>query len=303
MVMKVGPAMPGMTFKDYPHVAAAIGYCERVTAGQIVTCEFTKLACQRQLDDLARKTDAKSWPYYFDPVEAEKVCRFIERLPHVKGKWARRSRRDPTAHLIRLEPWQSFSLTTIFGWMRRAEHTRRFNVVYEEVARKNAKSTKCSGVAIYVFTVDKEPGAEIYVAATKRAQAQIVFGDAQKMLLRSDGLRIKFDLSVRAHEVLDFQTSSLFRALDAKRSTQDGLGAHCVINDELHAYKSRELYDVLHSSMSARDQPLEYNITTAGSNRSGVCYELRHYLIQVSRPIPYYCFQFGTRCYYRWVNV
>lgn len=264
------------------HVAIARRYAEDAIAGRIVAGEFVRLACARQMRDLERAAAGDpSFPYFFDEEAGARACRFIELLRHVKGKWARRDPAHPRGQTIRLEPWQIFKRTTLFGWKRLDTGHRRFRTSYEEVARKNAKSTEAAGIGLYMAFVDDEPGAEVYAAATKKDQAKIVFGDAQTMARRSPEFRLRYGIEVFAHTIVQPSTGSMFKALDAKDSTQDGLNVHCVLNDEVHAQKTRGLYDVLHSAQSARDQPLEVNITTAGSNRAGVCYELRTYAIKV----------------------
>lgn len=257
-------------------------YARAVVEGTIAAGKLARLACERQLRDLKRaEAGDPAFPYRFDEGAAARVCRFIELLPHVKGKWARVDPRHPTANKIRLEPWQVFILTTVFGWLHRETGMRRFTKVYEEVARKNAKSTKMSGVALYLFSADNEPGAEVYSAATKKDQAKIVFGDARMMALRSAEFRNKLSVTVQAHSLSQPATGSKLTALDAKGDTQDGLNVHGVILDELHAHRRRDLYDVLESATGSREQPLVWAITTAGSNRAGVCYELRGYVIKI----------------------
>ena len=73
--------------KTYPLVKAAEDYARRVVAGKIVACKWIKLACQRHLDDLERAKE-DGFAYYFDPAKAEKVAKFLQLLPHTKGKWA-----------------------------------------------------------------------------------------------------------------------------------------------------------------------------------------------------------------------
>jgi phage terminase large subunit-like protein len=153
------------------HVELAQRYVAQVLSGEIPACKWTRLACERQRDDLVREPSAE-WPWVFDPVRARRVCEFLELLPHIKGKWARAGR------LIELESWQCFLITTAFGWVHRETGLRRFREVYLEVPRKNAKSTLSSGVALYMLTADGEHGAEVYSAATTKDQAKIVFADA-----------------------------------------------------------------------------------------------------------------------------
>ena len=221
-------------------------------------------ACQRQLDDL--ESDE---PFVYDVNAAERVCRFIELLPHVKGEWSGQS--------IKLEPWQIFILTTVFGWKN--EHgNRRFKWSYIEVPRKNAKSTLSSGVALYLLAADGEAGAEVYSAATTRDQARIVFNDAKRMVEQTGGLRDRFGVRTSAHSVFVEETGSTFKALSRDQGGNlDGLNIHGAIIDELHAHKTRDVFDVIETATGARAQPLVWCITTAGVNRSGICYEQRTY--------------------------
>lgn len=259
--------------RDY--IEEALVYIEDILDGTIPACKWVKLACKRQMNDLRRAAEGDAdFPYRFDARLASKVCAYIENLHHIKGEWAMRKER------IRLEPWQIFQLTTLFGWVHVDTGLRRFREVYDEVARKNAKTTLAAGVLLYMFTEDGEAGAEVYAAATKKDQANIVFGAAREMVRRNADLRNHYN--VTAHEYkMKRADSSEAKALDAKGSTQDGLNPHCCINDELHAWKGRALYEVIRSALGARQQPLIFNITTAGFDRSGICYEKRTYACRV----------------------
>ncbi|RJG06258.1 terminase large subunit [Noviherbaspirillum cavernae] len=260
------------------YVDRTLRYAAGVTSGEIIACKWVKLACQRHLDDLQRE----GWKYRFDAARANRVCRYVELLPHIKGDWARPVNVDgvmvyPT---INLEDWQCFIICVVFGWIDQ-RGKRRFKRVYVEVPRKNAKSTMSSGIALYMLTADGEPGAEVYSAATTGEQARIVFDDAKRMALRSPALLERFGVGVATYDITIAETASTFRALNAEGSTLDGLNIHCAIVDELHAHKRRELYDVLDSGTGSRSQPLLWMITTAGSDRSGICYEQRAHVIKV----------------------
>ncbi|MDH6185491.1 terminase TerL endonuclease subunit [Polaromonas sp. CG_23.6] len=255
------------------HIAAARGYMRDVLEGLVPACKWVRLAVQRQEDDLAKPV-SDEWPWVFNKSAAARPCRFIELLPHIKGKWARDRK------LIELGPWQSFILTTIFGWVHKDTGLRRFRDVYLEIPRKNAKSTLSSGVALYMLTADGEQGAEIYSAATTKDQARIVFDDAKAMAERSPGLR-ELGLAILQHALTVRETASAFKPLAAEGSTLDGLNVHFTVLDELHAHKTRAVYDVIDTARGAREQSLLWNITTSGTDLSGICYERRTYLTKV----------------------
>lgn len=257
--------------RDY--VGIATQYCQDVVNGKIPAGRLIRLACQRQLDDLARAESAPSWPYRFDVEAASRVCRFIERLPHIKGDLAKQRQ------LIRLEPWQCWILTTVFGWLRIKDGTRRFRRTYKEVARKNAKSTVSSGVGLYMLAADGEEGAEIYALATSRDQAGIVWKDGKAMVNKSPGLKKRFALEVGALAISIAARSRTFQALPGKPG--DGQNPHLAIIDEYHEHKTPDAYDAMYSGMGARSQPLMWVITTAGYNRAGPCYQQRVYAVKV----------------------
>lgn len=261
--------MPNSQSSQYPE--RAHDYATRVVDGSILACKWVRHACQRHLDDLER-WPATDGPYYFSPEAAARVCGFIEKLPHIKGKWKTAT--------IALEDWQCFILCVVFGWLRK-DGTRRFRVAYIEVPRKNAKSTISSGVALYMLVADGEKGAEVYSAATTKDQARIVFDVAQAMARREPDLASAFGVQVNAHSISVPLAGSKFQPLAADSNSLDGLNVHFAVEDELHAHKTREVHDVLETATGSRQQPLLWQITTAGFNQAGVCYGQRSYITRI----------------------
>lgn len=253
------------------HIALANQYIDDVLSNAVPACKFVKQACQRQKDDLERK----DFSYTFDQSRAEHICKFIELLPHIEGEWARKGLK------ITLEPWQCFLLTTIFGWVD-DNGLRRYRTVYIEVPRKNAKSTITSGVGLYLLAADGEQGAQIYSAATTRDQAAIVWKVAKRMAAKSAGMQQRFGVGTSAHAVFVEHTASTFKPLSRDQGgNHDGYNVHGGLIDELHAHKTREIFDVIETGTGAREQPMLWSITTAGSNRTGICYEQRDYVRRI----------------------
>jgi phage terminase large subunit-like protein len=238
-------------------------YIDGVLSGEIVACRYVKQACQRHLDDL-RTGSARGLS--FDEKAASMRIEFFQFLKHSKGEWAGKP--------IHLEPWQKFIMWCIFGW-KREDGTRRFRVAYIEVARKNGKSTIAAGLGNLMFLIDGEAGAEVYTAATKRDQAKIVHSEAIRMVKGNPSLLKR--VGVFRDNMHVEATNSKFEPLGADADTLDGLNIHAAIVDELHAHKTRDLWDVLLSAQGSRRQPLQMAITTAGFNKFGICYEIREY--------------------------
>lgn len=247
-------------------------YARQVVAGQIPNCKWAKLACQRQLEDLERsKSDGYRWK--FSVKHGNRVCKFIENLPHVKGRWK-------TAN-IRLEPWQCFLLTVLFGWVDKQDELRRFKTGYIEVPRKNAKTTIAAGIALFMLCADGELGAEVYSAAVTKDQARISWDIAQQMVKHEAPMRDYYGLQALAHSIVIETAGAAFKPLARDADSLEGLNPHCAIIDELHAHKTREVWDVLNVARGSRRQSLLFAITTAGSDKTGVCYEQHDYVEQI----------------------
>lgn len=247
-------------------------YIDDVLSGRQVVCKWVRLAVQRHVKDL--ETGAGRG-LRFDEAAARHVIDFFGFLRHSKGEWA--------GQVVRLEPWQQFVLAVAFGWQRYHEEYgewfRRFRQVFLEVARKNGKSTLAAGVALYLLDADGEPGAEVYCAATKKDQARIAWSEAKRMVQSSSFLRRRIR-SVRDNLHI-INTASKLEPLGRDTDSMDGLNVHGSIVDELHAHKNRETWDLLDTATGSRRQSLLFGITTAGSDRHSLCYDLHQYTEKV----------------------
>ena len=258
---------------SFPYIEKALDYATSVVNGEIPACKLTIAACKRQLDDLERWHDADS-PYRFDPVAAERICKLAEKLPHIKGEWAKNNEN------IVLEPFQCFIYTTVFGWLDR-KGNRRFRRAYVEIPRRNGKSTFSAPVGIFMLAADGEAGSDVYSAATTRDQAKIVFKIAHQMAKKRPKMLKHYGMGVLTNNIHIISTASKFEPLSADYSTLDGLDIHCAIVDELHAHKTRQVFDVIETGTGSRAQPLIWIITTAGDNLTGVCYEQHEYIVAI----------------------
>lgn len=245
------------------YTGIALGYARDIVGGRIPAGKSVRLQCQRFLDDLKRHRQ-EDFPYRFDSRKAGRVCKFIEKLPHSKGKWARSKQK------LRLEPWQVWILACTFGWVRKEDGLRRFRVLFVVVPRKNGKSALSAGVGLYMLCADGEFGAEVYSGATNEKQAGEVFGPAKLMAERTPALRRKFGLSVNAKSLVRVDDNSKFETIIGDPG--DGQSPSCSIHDEYHEHADDGQVDTMITGMGARDQPLQVLITTAGDNLAGPCY-------------------------------
>ena len=247
-----------------PHVQLARDWAADVLAGRVPACKWVRLASARFERDIARQADP-AWSYRLDEARAERVCRFVELLPHTKGEWAKKK------ELIRLEPWQAFIYVNVFGWVHKSTGLRRFRVALPVVPRKNGKSAMSAPVGLYMLAADNEHGAEVYCGATTEKQAWEVFQPASLMAKNTPDLRKHYGIQVNASNINILATASRFEPMIGKPG--DGTSPSCAIIDEYHEHDTPEQHDTMLTGMGAREQPLMWIITTAGDNLAGPCFD------------------------------
>lgn len=251
----------------------ATTYAQQVVDRKIPACKWHRLACDRHLKDLVRASTG-AMPYAWNPElqdkdgkpyrPAERMCRFAQLMPHIKGDWAGKG------ELIKLEPWQVFILASIFGWVHITTGKRRFRVADVVVPRKNAKSTLAAVIGLYMLAADDEFGAEVYSGATSQDQAMEVFRPALLMAKATPRFCQRYGVTPNASNISVVETNSKFEPVIGKPG--DGASPSNAIVDEYHEHKTSELFDTMQTGMGARSQPLILVITTAGSDISGPCY-------------------------------
>lgn len=246
------------------YAEAALRYAKGVVSGKISVCKWVKLAAQRHLDDLKRSREP-DYPYRFDVERAEKPCRFIEQLPHTKGKWAKHQ------ELIQLGDWQCFLVCVLFGWVSKLTDRRRFREAYWAIPRKNGKSIIAAAIGLYMFCMDDEHGAEVYSGATTEKQAWEVFRPAKLMAEQTEDLREWAGIEVWAKSMTVESDGSRFEPVIGKPG--DGSSPSCAIVDEFHEHDTPDQVDTMKTGMGAREQPLLLEVTTAGVNLAGPCYD------------------------------
>lgn len=238
-------------------------YAEDVQSGKIVTGKYIKKAVERFYNWI-ENADAKG--YVLDHGSGMHIIDFFETfLVHTKGPIA--------GSPFTLSPYQQFTLYNLFGWKRKNQDNvwvRVFKTVYEKVARKNGKSALIAGVGLYCEAFDGEEGAEIYAAATKEAQAKILWEQAFQFVFKSLRLR-KMGFVNTQREIRFTRSLGVFRFLGGDSKTLDGLNPNLAVVDEYHSHKTDAVREVLESAMGARLQPILYMITTAGFNSVSPC--------------------------------
>lgn len=202
----------------------------------------------------------------YDKKKADHAVAFIQNLKHTKGKWDGKP--------FFLLPWQEQIVRDIFGIVN-AEGKRQFRSAYIEIPKKNGKSELAAAIALYLLYGDGEASAEVYSCANDRSQASIVFDVAKRMVEKSPALLKRSKIAAATKRIVNYRNAGFYQVLSAETGTKHGLNISGLVFDEIHAQPNRKLYDVMtKGSGDAREQPLFFIITTAGTDKESICYEL-----------------------------
>lgn len=207
---------------------------------------------------------------------AGKVQEFFSTyLQHVKGEWAGKP--------LELATWQRKDILNPLFNTRRKDGLRQYRTCYVEVPRKNGKSSLAAGLMLYMLYADGEPGGEIISAASDRQQAHVTFDIARSMVEASPELARRTKIYRR--ELYVPASDSSYKVISSEAYSKHGLNLSAAAVDELHAHENGELLEVLRTGFGSRRQPLLFMITTAGFDRTSVCWQERERAIRVQAGI------------------
>ena len=211
----------------------------------------------------------------FDERKAGRVVRFIEALRHTKGEF-----HGQPFHLL---PWQEKIIRDVFGTVRDDDPSmRQYTTAYIEIPKKNGKSELGAAIALNMLINDDEWKAEVYSCASDRQQAAIVFDVAVDMVRQSPALMKRVKIIPSTRRMIYQPTGSIYQVLSSEVATKHGLNVSACIFDELHTQPTRALYDVMtQGSGDARKQPLWFLLTTAGTDRNSICWEVHQKALDI----------------------
>lgn len=203
---------------------------------------------------------------HYDKQKADRAVAFIENLRHTKSKWA--------GQRFWLLPWEERIVRDLFGIVK-ADGKRQFKQAYVEISKKNGKSELAAAIALYLLYADGEASPEVFSAAADRAQASIVMDVAKSMVEATPALLKRSKVQAATKRITNLKNKGYYQVVSADVGGKHGYSISGLIFDEIHNQPNRKLYDVLtKGSGDAREQPLFFIITTAGTDRNSICYEL-----------------------------
>ncbi|MBS3019138.1 hypothetical protein DJFAAGMI_01877 [Comamonas sp. PE63] len=243
-------------------------FARRVLQGRIIAGPYVRAACKRHLSDL--KSGHKRG-LVWNQEAADKAIGYFEDVLKLNGG-------DFEGKPFLLAPWQAFIVGSLYGWFLE-DGQRRFRVVYIETGKGSGKSPLVAGIGLYGLASDGEQRAEIYAAATKKEQAQILFRDAVAMVNQSKGLASRLVQSGRDEKVWNLfypSTNSFFKTISADEGGS-GPRPHVGLIDEVHEHKTATVIDMMIAGTKSRRRAMVIMITNSGSDKNTPCGQYHDY--------------------------
>lgn len=256
-------------------------WAQDVVDGLIVAGPYVRAAAARHLRDLV---EGPKRGLVWDVETAKRVIGWFPK--HLRLNGGQFEGRPFVLH-----PSQAFRIGSLFGWKWRATGLRRFRRFYDEEGKGNGKSPMLGGIGLYMMVADGEARAEVYSAASRKEQAQILFNDAVAMREQSPTLAAKikaqgenpvWQLTYRSQRNPTDKRFFKPIANEAKSGGQSGPRPHCALCDEVHEHPNRDTIEMLERGFKFRLQPLLCMATNSGSDRRSICWEEHSHAVNVS---------------------
>ncbi|MDW4550874.1 terminase TerL endonuclease subunit [Defluviimonas sp. D31] len=274
-----------MSAEDRIRAAAdpVTAWAEAVTAGEIIAGPHVRAAAARHLRDLA---EGPGRGLVWDLAAARHAIEFFPKMLRLNGG-------QFEGRPFRLHSSQAFRIGALFGWKWAEDHPdpdlrglRRFRRFYDEEGKGNGKSPLIAGIGLYMMVADGEARAEIYAAASKKDQAQVLFRDAVAMrdqspalarVVTKQGENPVWQMTYRGRD----GGNRFFKPISAEGG-QSGPRPHCALTDEVHEHPNRDVIDMLERGFKFRRQPLLVMATNSGTDRTGICWEEHQHAVNVA---------------------
>lgn len=234
-------------------------YKEQIKEGKAVVGKWIQLNIEYIENGL------KEGRFFYNDKKADEAIVFIERFcHHVEGKTS----------LIKLEPWQKYFLSCVFGIVD-SNGNRQFREIVLIMGRKQGKSLLAGAIEVKIAFTEREAGMQIYNLAPKLEQAHIIFNVAYNMIDRVPSLAKR--MRKRRADMYFPSWNCTLKPIAFNSKKSDGFNPSAVTYDEFAAWEGDRglaMYNVMLSAQGARKQPLNIACSTANYIDDGLYDEL-----------------------------
>jgi phage terminase large subunit-like protein len=193
-----------------------------------------------------------------------RAVRFVNNLTHTG---------DFSGEPFRLRPWQADIVRRLFGTVR-PDGQRQYRKAFLALPRKQGKTELAAAILLYLLLSSGKKDQRFYSASGDRAQAALIFRAAASMVRNDPTLHRMCTVYDGYKKIVYEDRNSTYEAVSSDAPGKHGLSPSAVLFDEVHVLPNRVLHDNLTTGFAARKEPLTIYITTAGHDRTSLCWDL-----------------------------
>lgn len=227
----------------------------------------------------AKPKPVNPFPEIADPLgHGQRAVDYLRSLKHPKSKLP--------GQAFQLDPWQERIVRMIYGPCDEQGHRLCGHAVIL-IGRGNRKTSLGAALALlHTQGPEAVPGGEVLFAAADQKQAKIAYREAYSILQAGDATLWKKGQAskstdptkqIRVKEYLNqihFPNGSWMESLSNDSGTQHGRTPAFALCDEIHAWKKRDLWDVIGTGLAKTENSLRVTITTGGRGQDTIGWEV-----------------------------
>lgn len=205
----------------------------------------------------------------------ERAVRFLRLLKHPKSR--------APGNAFELPPWQEDIVRRIYG-PAHPDGRRLVRTAVILLPRGNRKTSLGAALSLlHTFGPERVNGGQVVCAAADQKQARIAFEEAAGIIREDRRLTAATRFVDYRNRITHDKSGSVLEAISCDAGTQHGRTPTFVLADELHAWKRRDLWDVLRTGLVKVPNSLLVVITTAGRGHENIAWDVVDYARKVAR--------------------
>jgi phage terminase large subunit-like protein len=219
------------------------------------------------------------WLFDDSPIDdplgyGQRAVDFLLKLKHPKSKLHGRA--------FQLDSWVERLVRRIYG-PRDADGQRQVRTVFAMVPRGNRKtSIGAALVCLHTFGPERVPNGQVVSAAADAKQALIAYDEALGIVQAMPSVASKLQIRVGTHKIKHPRKGATYESISSDGATQHGRTVNFLLSDEIHAWRKRDLWEALKTSLAKTAESLHVITTTAGRGEENLAFDLVSYARKVA---------------------
>ncbi|WOC15405.1 terminase large subunit [Pseudochrobactrum sp. MP213Fo] len=211
-----------------------------------------------------------------DPLgHGQRAVDFLLALKHPKSKRQNRQ--------FQIDPWVERLVRRIYG-PRDEDGQRQVRTVFAMIPRGGRKTSLSAAlIALHTFGPERIPNGQVVSAAADSKQAQIAYDEVLGIVQAMPEVAAKLQVRVGTHKIRHPRKGATYESISSDGATQHGRTINFLGSDEIHAWKKRDLWEALRTSLAKTAESLHVITTTAGRGQDNLAFDIYDYARKVAK--------------------